>query len=1043
MLSVSLDLQEAVQQPVKNISGKVVVHASSGDKTITGDDELMEITLEQVGKYYLSTAKQATVKLSGVGYGFVAGLTADIAAQVQLSDGTYEDIDYGTYYITEEKIDLEKKMTTLTLADPVAMMQEQIYTRGDFSYPTTVAGLIDQLAGRFGLSIAADLTLLPNYDLEVAAPEDDELELFEEGANTTFRDILDQLAGVTSSIASVEPENLLTFRPTTAAETPADALDYDNILVAKIGETYEPRNTVILARTPQEDNATKTADFQAITGVTKQAQYSGEQLLTKDGMATPITDTNFWYALSTNIANFTPRANGWMHVEKTATGFINMYSRWSAVDGLAADSTFTYVVELANVEGATTGTCTLAQVYQSRDPVQSFTIVEGFISSSDSIISQPLAVGDSINVAVVTTKASAVAIGARLFFSANAPVGTELDVRVTVLAGDHSNDWEDYVGGNWQPYVGGIASPNPDYPQDVEVATGTQTITVNDTDYTLDLGDIELCEIGDYQDYIYHSGGTWYLHKATASKTLDIQNYGQYYAQSDWGYVSKSSQGISNVHGVPSARLSNYFISRSYAELNNNHALAGLADSATDIVFRVPGLTSAAEYLNWAASNDIVFYYALATPTDEEITDAGLLAQLNTILTARVRSVKLANNEIIEYGSGDDDTRRQTAISPILEATDGFGYTGTEVTTEGHGYYEPGDAINIYNAETEETVKTVVTRSKITITGGLKEVLTSEIPEEEITDYATAGSTYKSVWNVQLKTDKQAGQIESLVQKTDQIGDEVQQNYTQFLQTVQEIIQSVQKAGGTNLLKNSVGYDKDAEGNLNNWTTTGTVTSQTSPDSVAHGALSGNMIILEAGASISQTVAVSPANTYVFSAIVSKPTAGVASIEITDEQTNRAISLPDQTEYTWKSVSVPDGSEDAPISPSSNTLTVTITNTSASYLYITDVMLAVGETKTTWSQAANEILNTQVSLTEDGVRVKSSVYSGDYVEITPLGFIGYSAATGSAKRVFWLTRDTTNVSKLTVEEQITMPPLKILPIDYNGVSGWAFVKSEG
>lgn len=33
---------------------------------------------------------------------------------------------------------------------------------------------------------------------------------------------------------------------------------------------------------------------------------------------------------------------------------------------------------------------------------------------------------------------------------------------------------------DWEPYVGGTASPNPDYPQEVQVVTGEQTVTISD-----------------------------------------------------------------------------------------------------------------------------------------------------------------------------------------------------------------------------------------------------------------------------------------------------------------------------------------------------------------------------------------------------------------------------------------------------------------------------------------------------------------------------------------------------------------------------------
>lgn len=40
-------------------------------------------------------------------------------------------------------------------------------------------------------------------------------------------------------------------------------------------------------------------------------------------------------------------------------------------------------------------------------------------------------------------------------------------------------------------------------------------------EFPLDLGSIELCKIGDYQDYFYKSGSKWYLHKEIEKVVLD------------------------------------------------------------------------------------------------------------------------------------------------------------------------------------------------------------------------------------------------------------------------------------------------------------------------------------------------------------------------------------------------------------------------------------------------------------------------------------------------------------------------------------------
>ena len=65
---------------------------------------------------------------------------------------------------------------------------------------------------------------------------------------------------------------------------------------------------------------------------------------------------------------------------------------------------------------------------------------------------------------------------------------------------------------SYEMYTNG-ASPNPDYPQDIHVVSGDNTIIVSNGDntqsqsYPISLGDIELCKIGNYQDYIAKSTG--------------------------------------------------------------------------------------------------------------------------------------------------------------------------------------------------------------------------------------------------------------------------------------------------------------------------------------------------------------------------------------------------------------------------------------------------------------------------------------------------------------------------------------------------------
>ena len=56
-------------------------------------------------------------------------------------------------------------------------------------------------------------------------------------------------------------------------------------------------------------------------------------------------------------------------------------------------------------------------------------------------------------------------------------------------------------------------NPTPEAPIPVNVVKGNNTITINDTDYQVDLKNYELCKIGDYQDVIYKEANKWYVDK--------------------------------------------------------------------------------------------------------------------------------------------------------------------------------------------------------------------------------------------------------------------------------------------------------------------------------------------------------------------------------------------------------------------------------------------------------------------------------------------------------------------------------------------------
>lgn len=197
---------------------------------------------------------------------------------------------------------------------------------------------------------------------------------------------------------------------------------------------------------------------------------------------------------------------------------------------------------------------------------------------------------------------------------------------------------------SYEPYCGGVPSPNPDYPQDVNVVTGTQTFTItNGTDvqtYPIALGSIELCKIGTYQDYIYKNGDKWYVRKETGKSTLGTLN---------WNY---SDTGTANVYRMYTGGLSGQYVApadnSSIPAFVCTHFIATNAnDSYSCKIGIASNLTGSAVYCydsdynttsspsafkTWLSDNNVTLYYALTTPTVTKITDTTLISELNTIL---------------------------------------------------------------------------------------------------------------------------------------------------------------------------------------------------------------------------------------------------------------------------------------------------------------------------------------------------------------------------------------------------------------------------
>lgn len=392
-------------------------------------------------------------------------------------------------------------------------------------------------------------------------------------------------------------------------------------------------------------------------------------------------------------------------------------------------------------------------------------------------------------------------------------------------------------------------------------------------------------------------------------------------------------------------------------------------------------------------------------------------------------SVKLANNELL-----DDD--RESMAQPILDAIKGFDFYPFEANTEGHGWHECGDRISVTDGT--NTWDVIVTYTKLTIDGGIKELIRGVRPTEEQTNYALAGGIMKTIYNTEIKVDKQGQEITSIVSRQDSFENQTLENFSQVVQNINSVTTTIQTTGGGNLIHNSVGYNINTDKTLVNWTQTGTVSSESSPESLSYGAISGSQINLKATSSIIQRITVDSSGTqlYTLGFKAKKGATGVATIHLRNEIDDYTVTIPEGAAILWKNFSI------VGVEPHASYFDVVIeTNNAVTDFSITDLMLSVGDSTTPWVSASDEILSKNVAVDSSGVTVRSN-NTNDYTQLNELGLNGYSDASGTMKNVFTVNRDTTEVEKFKSRAQISMPPIKIIPITSGNRAGWSFVKES-
>lgn len=161
-------------------------------------------------------------------------------------------------------------------------------------------------------------------------------------------------------------------------------------------------------------------------------------------------------------------------------------------------------------------------------------------------------------------------------------------------------------------------------------------------DFPISLGSLELCKIGDYQDYFYKSGSKWYLHKETVKIIIPSLVNGVMQNNKKRFLINNIDLGNYDVLRIPSATQTYGLYCSILKEVTGVNTWGGMQGISYDynvsvvnpvaFDFVINGLTTVEEYQEALAGKIIVA--RLNTATNTEITNTTLISQLEAIYNA-------------------------------------------------------------------------------------------------------------------------------------------------------------------------------------------------------------------------------------------------------------------------------------------------------------------------------------------------------------------------------------------------------------------------
>lgn len=297
MIKVSNDFKNAMQQPVKELQAFL----SYNDGTIRDEDDLIQFKVSCDS----GLCKTSMRKLEAKYYGShnLLGQWVHVGFGVKLPTGVYEYLDYGSFLVTEITTVKDTGVTTITGYDRMIRSMTK-YIAPNFTYPMTLYNYTKSLCIMFGLDLGNESFNVHN-DWQITG------DLWSNIDGITYRDILTQIAQVTCTTAIIGNDDKIYFKPITETN---ETLTYDNMFKLKLEPLYGEINSIVLSRTPQEDNIVKRDEESIELNGLTEWKIENNEIIDKDRDNAITSIYNAMHGISYYPFETTTEGLGWYEI---------------------------------------------------------------------------------------------------------------------------------------------------------------------------------------------------------------------------------------------------------------------------------------------------------------------------------------------------------------------------------------------------------------------------------------------------------------------------------------------------------------------------------------------------------------------------------------------------------------------------------------------------------------------------------------------------------------------------------------------------------